>query len=77
MRYRLRTLLIVLALGQPLLAAAWSSYPAVCEWYLHKRIGLAVSVAWDRADDEQPPLLYEMLDDWLPYRLPPATDDRP
>lgn len=30
MRYRLRTLLIVLALGPPLLGAAWWGY---CKWH--------------------------------------------
>jgi len=33
MRYRLRTLLIVLALGPPVLAGAWLAYPKAVERY--------------------------------------------
>jgi len=31
-RYRLRTLLIVLALGPPVLAGAWAMIPVVSRW---------------------------------------------
>jgi hypothetical protein len=39
MQYRLRTLLICLALGPPLLAAAWWSYPYLSAWLLTSGVG--------------------------------------
>jgi hypothetical protein len=63
MRYRLRTLLILMAVLPP---ALWASYPAVLDWYLFRRQWLSNDVAWHHFHGNESPPFYDALDRWLP-----------